>query len=863
MLLGSQRRGRVLLLVLSVLVYFKRDLPGQTLVLDDATIVRQQVHRLGLNLGMLRYYGSQQMYRNIFGAQNVGFEPFQMRQIWAENVPATTSTFITNERASAVPTDAMAGAHFEVVESRTANKGCKGTVAASTGKTTAGVAPDSKVVLTLASPCPVAMELGDIITLTRRDVPTSSSAWAQGRNGITVDNVAAGVVYSSDVTTPYSGSQALVIDTTHAGGKDGQVRTYADTAAHDRFVSLEGPYVLRIATRRISGGATVNVSAKRIGTAVGCILPNIVPSDKWSESSITCKLEEGPYTAPAAIQLTIQSHGSGVVEIDDVSFTRKDETSPNHSEFRSEVINTIKAWCGQNGSTTPCTLRDWTGQDSEDFDNWIRPQGQVAITSDSNRSNVMSGSYTPRLQDFLRLCQAVGAVPYIEIPSTFDDLEAAHLLEYLSSPDVTGGYGSRRAAQGQRSPWVGSGGVFQDIYLSYANEAWNSSTFLGANLPARFQNGNGDRYQDYTTRASGLFATLRKSRFFTAGVHLGFDLQTCCKLPDSDLSLMAARGGAPDYFEVESYSGGNLANWQTDEALWGAMLQEPYSTVMSPAGRFAAAAAAVLSRDKCGAHGTAHCGLTVYEENNGIIASCGAHCEPGNPHNVQVDQPHLDAANAGAAQGIIQPLLFQLQMQRFGTAAQNFYSLSAYDGPSAMPGLRSKLYSSVVDMGGACSHAEAKTFGGSFCPRPSFLGIEAANTAVIGPMFACHLKDDPTYNWPGDPYNGAPRPVSGVPYLYSFCYRGANKARSIDIINTNLRSGYKIRLAGTGLPSGAVTLTQFSATDPSALNEAHTGKDTNQFPAPLHLHTEALHWSNGELQIPPLSITTLVYISGS
>jgi len=180
-----------------------------------------------------------------------------------------------------------------------------------------------------------------------------------------------------------------------------------------------------------------------------------------------------------------------------------------------------------------------------------------------------------------------------------------------------------------------------------------------------------------------------------------------------------------------------------------------------------------------------------------------------------------------------------------------------------MPGLRSKLYSSVVDMGGACSHAEAKTFGGSFCPRPSFLGIEAANTAVIGPMFACHLKDDPTYNWPGDPYNGAPRPVSGVPYLYSFCYRGANKARSIDIINTNLRSGYKIRLAGTGLPSGAVTLTQFSATDPSALNEAHTGKDTNQFPAPLHLHTEALHWSNGELQIPPLSITTLVYISGS
>src|ERR1700761_4523385 len=60
-------------------------LPAQTVALSDSTVVQASPYRIGINIGAVNFYDTGQIYKNLFGATNVGFEPLTIRSIWVAN----------------------------------------------------------------------------------------------------------------------------------------------------------------------------------------------------------------------------------------------------------------------------------------------------------------------------------------------------------------------------------------------------------------------------------------------------------------------------------------------------------------------------------------------------------------------------------------------------------------------------------------------------------------------------------------------------------------------------------------------------------------------------------------------------------
>ncbi len=811
----------------------------QTLNLNDGSILQSKTSRIGVNIGSIDYWSNGQILKNLIGATNPGFEPLQNRQIWALTAPGTATTFIVPDIYDGVPLNYWAGGTFTVVESQSggAELGCTGTIASNTGPNYPLVGQLTYVApsVIVSTPCNAAFAAGDTVVIEKTTAPTPESWWESGGQGGMMGSVSGGGQLLSDTTDLCAtcGSQSLNMNA--AAGGSANAAFYFDSETNDNlFVLVNGTYQLSFWAKAASGTPALTVTAQRLSTGgfnCGTYTPSLTSS--WAKYTFTCTASESQgATSPGNAKVGFNVTG-GSVYLDNVSFEKINGDSSNTTVLRDEVIDTLKNYYGPSVGNNPGTFRYWVNQNAESMSNWTQPDYAHAPTGGGTGTFVGpggSGVVSLSLEDYLVICQLLNAEPYLEVPVTFSETDAANLIEFLASPSSTT-YGARRAGLGQVDPWTS---VFGTIHLSFCNECWNGMSFAGQSLPSRAGAPNSEYYYDYSLRTRDIFAAMRADAYYSAP---SFDLVMNAQTATNYTMDTAIQRAHPDSIEIEAYTYMTVNDFSTDTALWQPAMVEPYEKVTNPSDiyNFYQSVHDYQSQKTCGASGTATCKVSIYEWGQGTIAG-------------SIDQTHMDYINAGAGQGVVMALQPLLNLQYYGIGPQSFFSLTEFRN-GASNGLVNKLWGNVIDMGGATNNV-----------RPEFLGVQLVNQSIIGSMYSCPIANNPTFNFAGS-QNGIPTTpaLNNVPYLYAFCFENGTK-RSLVLINTDLSSSHTISFAGTNPPAGTVTQRQYAPANLNDMNETHTGVLTNLAPATVAIETSTLS-SPGSITLPPHSATALDYDS--
>ncbi|MBT9332298.1 hypothetical protein [Paracidobacterium acidisoli] len=838
---------------------------AQTLTFNDASVLQAHPKRIGHNVGSLSYYDNSQVFKNLLGTGNPGFEPFSIRQIWPSGDEGTRTTFVSPDSYDPVAEDYWKGAEFSIVQSQRhgAELGCSGTIA---GNSRSDFRKGQGVTFTFAAPCAAATAAGDVMIVSKVTDPTPEAVWegdrSAGSNGLAAVQIPRGGKLTSLTTglCAACGTQSLVMDATAPGSSSGFTLYYDNlqiaNTTPDIYVLHRGTYQLSFEAKITAGSPQLRTSLERLSTSSNRLrcapfAPKL--TGQWAEYTENCEAAEvgiatgdancvaggktTDCTAPGPGMFTVAVTG-GAVAFDNLSFRKISGQNPrNPSVFRDEVVDTLV----RSGSQV---LRFWGSQNGETAWNWTQPdQAMGRAYSGTGFYNEGMGEGIS-LNDFLVLCETVQkisgkpVVPYIELPVTLEGDDPVNLTEFLDAPAVTK-YGARRAALGQTQPWTS---VFSEIDLSFCNECWNFA-FAGQNLPWRK---NATYYGDYSERAHAIFQPIRtRDPYFPPDViRLGIGFQTATTF-QADLAIENVCGpkkdGCPDYAEINAYTSLGMSPPSMDAA-WASALVEPYNNIYNPRSQTKVYQSLkdYQNLHACGPKGTSRCEVAVYEENNSTMQSCGTKCTPPARNLTQDEEDEL---TSGAGQGIVAALEGLLN-ERAGILSQAFFTLTGvYNGTSNPPDLYAKLWGDVVDMGGATENV-----------RPQFLGVELVNHAIEGEMTDCDFTSGlPTYDYPGDPADNDQPAMDHVPWLYAFCFRSGAE-RSFVLINTNPLTSYTVGFAGTAAPQGTVKVMQYAPGALNLMNDSRTGSTTYLTAATVALTNSTLS-SPASVTVPPHSVT--------
>ena len=805
-----------------------------TVVLNDSSIVQSTTKRVGVNIGEMDYWDNGQILKNLIGGINPGFEPLLNQQIWLLTSAGTTTTFQDPDSWDGVPANYWTGATFTVVQSSGPEQGCTGTISSNTGPNSSsntGGLPS----FTVSNACAAAFSPGDLVVLKKTTSPTPESWWEGNSAGLSA-SISGGGKLTSDTTDLCAtcGSQALAMNAS-ASGSSAQANFYYDTLfSADIFVLMNGTYQISFWAKAAAGSPTLSVNALRLssgGFNCGTHTPALTSS--WAQYTFTCTASESASTTTPGTQQVGFTTTGGTVYLDNVSF-QKVGSSSNTSVLRDEVINTLAKYYNTSSGGNGGTFRYWVNQNAETTDNWTAPdyaRMPTAPGAEYFMQPAQSGTVQLSLEDYLVICKLIGAEPYLEVPVTISTTDAANLIGFLGGASTTT-YGARRAALGQTDPWTSE---FNQIHLSFCNECWNNVQ-AGQNIPWRNGEPNNETYYDYSTRAATIFAAMRGSSAYSA---TAFDLVLNAQTAINYSVDTAIQRSHPDSIEIEDYTYGNVNSYSSDSALWGAAMVEPYDKVVDPndPSNFYTSVHDYQSQTACGSTHTQTCKVNVYEWGQGTV-------------NGSIPQQQLDWINAGAGYGVIAALEPLLNIQTFGIVNDSYFALTEFSN-SGPNGETAKLWGNVIDMGGATNNV-----------RPQFLAISLVNQSIIGPMYACPISNNTTYNWAGNSQNGTAVPpgipaLQDVPYVYSFCFENGNK-RSLVLVNTDLTGSHTLSFSGTNPPAGSVTERQYAPSSLDALNEAPTGTATNKTAAAVSLTSTTLS-SPTSITLPAHSVTALDY----
>ncbi len=721
---------------------------GVTHLRITSQVVLPGVTRLGINLGQQNYYDSGQMMKNLL-FRNPGFEGMSYRSILHCNLGGAARC-VDTQQGFAWPTGFWDGAEFEVLDGGAAGR--RGMVLTSgpsgggygLGLDTGSGGPVSRVVS------------GDWIAV-EKDFPGDPAAgwWPSLTGGARIE------AERKDLSPSTPGRQALRIEA--AGeGQSAQIKSYFDSTQGLAFVRLRGRFRLSFRAKGLSGDQTVRLHVARIVNGESTYLDrDIRLKPTWAnyDEEFTVNEVAAPADSPklaGPVEASFNVKGSSLL-LDDVDLERIDGNATNRTAFRDEIVQTLK-------TLQPGVLRlmsSETGLGST-VDNLLVPslarQRSGYSAWSSKEEDISVG-----IPEFLELCRAVGAEPWIVAPTAMGKDEARKLAEYLAGGPTTTG-GALRIAGGYPEPWTR---VFKTIHVELGNETWNG-IYKGETL---------DDPAAYGRRANQVFAAIRAA----AGVDAGrFDLAVGAQAvwPDRNIELLSAAPQA-NTLAFAPYLMHSVTRWANDEELYGPLLAQPEQ--MSREGIVRATQASARGRQ-----------LAVYEVN--------LHTTEGS-----APQDVLERFTASAAAGLAVTEHMLRMMRDYGVRDQMLFALPQYRFKRADGELVS-LWGSVVEMG-----PNARM-------RPQFLVESMANRVVRGNMVRVEVSgQNPTRDqWEG---NDGVR-LQGVHELDAFAFSDG-KLHGLIVFNSGLDISRTVSVEAPGLvPNVRANLWRLISSGPGSSNEA-------------------------------------------
>ncbi len=773
------------------------------------TALQQSVNRMGINLGQMEQYGSQQIYKNLF-ATNPGFNDTQYQSVLFCS-HATTSTVCdagtyTYLPSGFWPTDGSVS--VRVLTGPAA--GCTTTLKSWSG-TQYG----------FSSPCGISY--GDYIALKKVITPgvpgfDPAYGWTTGGSSASTFAISTDAPPAANGTTY---TQSLLI-TTPTSNDFANLGASADTAflpwtgATRSFINLNGSYTVSYWAKAVSGvNAKVSVSLLRGGTAYLNSVQDSL-SSSWTQYSHTFTAAEiGPQTNALNLNFVVPGGESVLMAKVNVS---EATTSGNPTVFRDAVVSTLQA-------LKPGVLRmsDQVGMtntlDNMLVDQWARKPVDFS-TVPLNGAPGYYNSITYSIPEFLQLCQTVGADAWITLPVTLSPAEVNELIDYLGGPATTTG-GAIRVAQGFATPWTS---VLKKIHLELGNEEWNGGTFDGASMDINFAT--------YGGYAQSLFSVMKSNPNYNSSV---ISLVLNAQFVNSYLLQIVQNAcNNNDEIDIAPYTAATLTDNSSKANIWQPGLAEPQvfwqpgtssgssmvcaeyvSGVLCPSvgyfnyggsgqsvyggGMYLAALAE--------ANSTHPVAISIYEENNSATQGT-------------FTQTDLNNYSSAWGAGLEVASEFLTNMQH-GILTQNLYQLTGFyttpiPNPNAAGASYVLLWGSVIDMGGPTN-----------LRRPQFLAEQVINSGITpgASMLATKQTGTPTFSV-GNPaaYPAANSTVNtvaaaSVNTIQSFAFNNGSGNYSLILLNLDVANSHAVTFSGANAPAGSVTVTTLTSADLSDTNE--------------------------------------------
>jgi len=710
-------------------------------------VILPGVTRLGINLGEQNYYDSGQMMKNLL-FRNPGFEGMSYRSILHCNVGGPARCLDT-QQGFAWASGFWDGAGYEVLDG--AAYGRRGKVLTS-GPSGGGYGFGLDAGGAGRVP---AIAAGDWLAVTK-DFPGDPAAgwWPSVNGGARLE------AERKDLSPSTLGHQALRI-VADGTGQSAQIKSFFDTSDGYTFVRLQGRYRLSFRAKGLGGARTVHLHVARLVNGETLFLDQDVRlAPSWADyhADFTASEEDAVSNSPklaGPVEVSFDATGS-LLLLDDVSLEQTDGDAANQTAFRDEVVHTLK-------ELNPGVLRLMSSANGlgSTVDNLLAP----ALARQRSGYSVWSSSAEEipvGIPEFLELCQAIGAEPWIVVPTAVSKDEARKLAEYLSGGAETAG-GAIRVAGGRREPWTRT---FRTIHIELGNETWNG-IFKGETM---------DEPAAYGRRANQVFTAFRAA----AGADGGrFDLAVGSQAAwaGRNIDLLAAAPQA-NSLTIAPYLMHSVTKWANDDELYGPLLAQPEQ--MSRDG--------IVQQAQSSAGGRQ---LAVYEVN--------LHTTEGT-----ATQAVLDRFTPSAAAGVAVAGHMLRMMRDHGVRDEMLFALSQFRFKRG-DGTPVRLWGSVVEMG----------VNGRM--RPQFLAVAMANRVMRGNLVRVEVTgQDPTHDQP-EGNDGVQ--LRGVHEIDAYGFQDG-KSHGLIIFNFGLHDSRRVSVEGSGLASNLrVNLWRLTSSGPGASNE--------------------------------------------
>ncbi|WP_420236775.1 hypothetical protein ACOBR2_14210 [Telmatobacter bradus] len=709
--------------------------PGFTTLRISNQVLLPRVTRLGINLGEQNYYDSGIMIKNLL-FRNPGFEGESYRTIFRCGQAAAHRC--TDLRGGIqFPAGYWNGARYEVID---------GVWSGHRGRVTSASAENGGFSLTLDDGAPVAP--GDWIVAEKTTNSDPAAGWwpATGGGGsLTAEH--------ADLSPGTAGKQALRLNAS-APGAYAQVNAYLDSVEGMSFLQLRGRYRLSFRAKAALAGQKLHIHVARLAPGkpryINLDLPLSAAWKQYDEDFFASESNLPP--APIEVSFRVES---GSVLLDDASLMKVDGDPSNHTAFRDEVVETLR-------QLHPGLLRmmsSGAGLGSS-MDNLLAPA--TARLRPGYRSWYVRSEDIPYgIGEFLELCQAVDAEPWITLPASTSREEARLLVEYLMGSTRTDG-GARRTSAGHATPWTST---FQTIHLELGNETWNG-VFSGETM---------DDPAVYGRRANQIFSSIRTAAGSEAG-HLDLIVGTQAANAGRNQPLLSSAPQA-NSLALAPYLMFSVNDWSSDAKLYGPLLAEPEMSVREGVLHNAARSAAGRQ-------------LAIYEVNL---------------HTTEGSAPAavLDRLTPSAAAGITVTAFMLRMMREYGVRDQALFSLPQWEF-KRRDGTPVKLWGSVVQMG-----ANGRK-------RPQFLAEELANRAIHGDLVRVDVSGfQPTHD---QPQGNDGVELRNVHEIDAYAFQNG-RSHSLLVFNYGLEQSRHIHLEAPGL-NGKAKLWRLVSPGPGATNES-------------------------------------------